>query len=460
MKNILGGYLTPHPPIILEEIGRGEEKKAQDTIEAMKTIAKDIRSKSPGTIVLITPHGPVFSDAVAISGEKNLKGSFKDFGFENLKYEFKNNTSLVEKILEKCSQEDLVTVKIDEDVSKIYNVDYELDHGALVPLDFINKEYKDFKLVHITYGLLPAKELYRFGQIIKESIIELDEKAIVIASGDLSHKLLEDGPYDYSPKGKEFDEKIMDIIQKNNLKDLVTFDEKLAEEAGECGLRSLIVMAGALDKLKTETEVLSYQGTFGVGYGTAIIDLAEKDDKGLEDEEDTSSIEKIRRDESEYVKLARKSLEHFVRTGNYLDIEEESPSKKGVFVTLKKDGELRGCIGTTESTTNSLEREIIQNAVSAGTQDPRFPKVEKEELDDLVYSVDILFEPEEIESIDDLDVEKYGVIVSNAKQRGLLLPNLEGVDTVYDQVKIALNKAGIRQDEYFAIERFKVERYF
>ncbi len=134
--------------------------------------------------------------------------------------------------------------------------------------------------------------------------------------------------------------------------------------------------------------------------------------------------------------------------------------RRGTFVTLKKDGMLRGCIGTIEPTQSSLAEEIIQNAISAGTKDPRFDSVEEEELKDLVYSVDVLKAPETIESIEDLDVEKYGVIVSKGFRKGLLLPNIEGVDTPKQQVSIALAKAGIRKDEDYSLERFEVVRHF
>lgn len=273
MKNILGGYLLPHPPIIIDKIGRGEEKKATDTIEGVKRISRDIMRKEPSTIVVITPHGPVFRDAIAISSEEKLEGSFERFGFKNLNYRFENNLELVDKIQEKSSKEDIALIKIDKNSSFRYNVDKGLDHGALVPLHFISKKYSNFKLLHITYGILKPEELYKFGQVIKSSLIDLDESAIIIASGDLSHKLSSEGPYEYSPYGKEFDKKIMDMIRDRKLKDIIDFDLELAEKAGECGLRSLMIMAGALDGYRLDTKVLSYEGPFGVGYGTAIIDL-------------------------------------------------------------------------------------------------------------------------------------------------------------------------------------------
>lgn len=461
-NNILGAYLMPHPPIIIDKIGRGEEKKAEKTIEGMERISRDIKKKSPKNIILITPHGPLFSDAIAISSEEALKGNFNRFGFNELRYSFENNLNLVEEIVKNSMFEDINVTKIDKSIALSYNVEDELDHGALVPLHFINNEYDNFNLIHITYGLLPPKDLYKFGKVIQRSIDRLGASAVIIASGDLSHKLSDDGPYGYSPFGEEFDEKIIDTIRSGDLKDLITFDLNLSEKAGECGLRSLMIMTGALDGYELETSVLSYEGPFGVGYGTAIIDIAGTKDGDLLNEvelNERKTVEQARNHESPYVSLARKSLEHFIRTHKYLDVKDESHIRKGVFVTLKKDGNLRGCIGTTEPVTNSIEEEIIENAVSAGTKDSRFTRVEEEELDSIIYSVDVLEKSELVENLDELDVNKYGVIVSKGIRRGLLLPNLDGVDRVEDQISIALSKANIDPGEDYHIEKFKVTRY-
>lgn len=164
--------------------------------------------------------------------------------------------------------------------------------------------------------------------------------------------------------------------------------------------------------------------------------------------------------ESSYVQLARESLEHFIKTNNYLEIQEESDIRRGTFVTLKKNGLLRGCIGTIMPTTGSIEREIIQNAVSAGVKDSRFPMVKEDELDEIEYSVDVLSESEIVTSLDALDVREYGIIVTYGSRRGLLLPNLEGVKTIEKQLAIALDKAGIDPNDDYEIERFKVTRYY
>ena len=228
---------------------------------------------------------------------------------------------------------------------------------------------------------------------------------------------------------------------------IVSFDLALAEEAGQCALRSLMVLAGFLDGHKLEGEVLSYEGPFGVGYCNAKFKVVEKDEK-----------------ENPYVALARKSLEHYVRYGKKLEIpkdlgEEFLNNRAGVFVSIEKKGMLRGCIGTIKPVRSNLAEEIIENAISAGTEDPRFRPVSKEELAELDYSVDVLQEPEPVSSIEELDPKRYGVIVSKGFRRGLLLPNLDGVNTVEDQIRIALMKAGISEDEDYKLERFEVTRH-
>lgn len=469
MNYLQKAYLMPHPPIIIPEIGKGEEAKIQKTTNSMNEISEDIRKIEPETIIVISPHGSLFRDAVSINYDKLLLGDFKQFGNFDLEYKYKNDIELVDTIVFNSGKENILTVKIDEIVKEDYAVDSKIDHGVLVPLYFINKKYKKFKLVHITYGLLSQEELYKFGMIIHNSLNEIGRKAIVIASGDLSHKLLPSSPAGYTPEGKEFDNTIIELIKSNNRKKIMQIDYSFGEKAGECGLRSIQVMLGTLDSFKTKNEVLSYEGPFGVGYGCASFDIIEKDDnsKLLSKIKDMKYdyINQIRENEDEYVKLARMTLETYIKSDNIICIPEKLKDKRlyndkaGVFVSIKKDGELRGCIGTIEPTKDSIAEEIISNAISSGTRDPRFYPINEEELDTLVYSVDVLMPAEKINSIKELDVNKYGVIVRKGNKTGLLLPNLEGVNTKEEQVSIALKKAGIMPNDDYEMERFEVIRH-
>lgn len=165
-----------------------------------------------------------------------------------------------------------------------------------------------------------------------------------------------------------------------------------------------------------------------------------------------------------FVSLARESLTYYLKKKEYLPTpsglpDELTKRRAGAFVTLKKHGDLRGCIGTIAAVTPSLAEEIIRNAVASGTQDPRFPAVSANELEEITFSVDVLSDAEAVSSPAELDVKRYGVIVSSGFRRGLLLPNLEGVDTVADQIAIALRKAGISKDEEYQLERFEVVRH-
>ena len=234
-------------------------------------------------------------------------------------------------------------------------------------------------------------------------------------------------------------------------------------------------MAGALDRTAIKPELLSYEGPFGVGYGVAAFTPVGKEGADesralLEQYEAFHKADLARRKAAEdpYVSLARLSLETYVRERRRITPDEKPglpaellSTRAGAFVSLKKDGELRGCIGTIAPVQDSLAEEICANAISAGRHDPRFPPVTASELDELVYDVDVLGAPEPVESADQLDPKRYGVIVSTADgRRGLLLPDLDGVDTVSEQLRIAAGKGHIdlRRDDC-ALERFEVVRH-
>ncbi len=163
------------------------------------------------------------------------------------------------------------------------------------------------------------------------------------------------------------------------------------------------------------------------------------------------------------VKLAKETIEAYTMDEKTIDtpspLPDEMEEKAGTFVSIKKKGELRGCIGTFQPTTDNVAAEVIQNAISAATRDPRFPPVRSDELNGLDYSVDVLSAPEKVQSKKELDPKKYGIIVVSGSRKGLLLPDLDGVDTVDDQISIASAKAGIYIGDDIELYRFEVRRY-
>ena len=346
-----------------------------------------------------------------------------------------------------------------------------LDHATTVPLYFLKKAFGGFipcRIVRIGLSGMPLEEHYRFGALIKKTAELLGRNICVIASGDLSHVLKREGPYGYRSEGREYDKRIMDVMSRAAFSELFDFNDSFCERAAECGHRSFTIMAGCFDGLSVKAEMLSYEGPFGVGYGICTFIPGEPDQtrKFLLTQEMGSGekMDKIKKEESPYVRLARETVERYVDEGKRLSVPEYLPEealtrRAGTFVSLKKFGQLRGCIGTISPVEANIAEEIIHNAISASTRDPRFPPVSPSELKDLDYSVDILGETEDIDSPEELDVKKYGVIVSSGYRRGLLLPNLEGIDDVEDQISIAMQKAGIRKGERIRLQRFEVVRY-
>lgn len=163
------------------------------------------------------------------------------------------------------------------------------------------------------------------------------------------------------------------------------------------------------------------------------------------------------------VELARKAIENYVREKKIISIPSqltgEMKSKAGVFVSLKKNGDLRGCIGTFAPTTNNVAEEVIRNAIEAAAADPRFAPVSAKELPEITVSVDVLSQPVRVFSESELDAKKFGVIVKSGMRRGLLLPDLEGVDTPKDQISICRRKAGILENEPVELFKFEVRRF-
>lgn len=235
-------------------------------------------------------------------------------------------------------------------------------------------------------------------------------------------------------------------------------DTGLTRNAAQCGLGSFTIMAGAIGGVSRSSELLSYEGPFGVGYAVASFTPASGGRTN-----DHPAKDETKKDP--YAAHARTVLHHFFGLEPPSSSTSDVPSgalqkeKAGVFVTLKKHGRLRGCIGTLEPTTNSIAEEIGRNAIAAATQDPRFQKVDADELGSIDISVDVLGDPEPVGSIDALDPNTFGVIVESGPRKGVLLPDLEGIDTPEHQVSIALKKASIDPRESYSIQRFKVHRH-
>jgi AmmeMemoRadiSam system protein A len=459
--SILAGFMVPHPPLIVPAVGRGSEEEVRETIDAYDRVADEIAALKPETIIITSPHATMYSNYFHISPGQGAKGSFADFGAPQVKYDETYDSGLWDLIASLAEAEDFPAGIEGERKA-------QLDHGTMVPLWFIRKKYSSFKIVRIGLSGLPLTDHYHLGELIKAVVEKTGRRAVFVASGDLSHKLQYHGPYGFAPEGPVYDERIMDVCGRAAFGELFDFDEDFCDKAAECGHRSFVIMAGAFDGLKIKATRFSHQDVTGVGYGICSFYPEGPDEtrrfRKLRIEEEERKLEALAENSDDYVKLARRSLESYVLRKETIEVPKGLPAEMyskqaGAFVSIHKQGSLRGCIGTILPTEDNVAAEIIQNAISASSFDPRFDPITADELKYLEINVDVLGEPEDIDSPSQLDVKRYGVIVSSGGKRGLLLPDLEGVDTVEDQIDIARRKAGIRPGERLKLQRFEVVRH-
>ena len=460
--SIIAAFMVPHPPMIVPEIGRGSEKQIEKTVKAYERVAEEIAALKPETIIISSPHSVMYSDYFHISPGARASGSFADFRATQVRFDVEYDEELVERLSVRAEATHFPAGTLGEKHP-------ELDHGTMVPLWFILKKYKDFKLVRTGLSGYDLLKHYEYGMLIKDTVEDLGRKTVYVASGDLSHKLQDYGPYGFAEEGPVYDERIMDVCSGARFGELFDFDESFCQKAAECGHKSFVIMAGALDGMAVQAAQYSHEDVTGVGYGIcSFIPKGEDKTRHFLDARLKSvqaDLEQKRQKSDAYVNLARASAEYFVKNGEVMPLPDDVPpellnTKAGAFVSVHKFGALRGCIGTIASTQKNLALEIIENAVSAVSKDPRFEPVTEDELKYLDINVDVLGEAEPIKSEAELDVKKYGVIVQSGYKRGLLLPDLDGVDTVEQQVSIARRKGGIAPGDKVDLFRFEVVRHY
>ena len=428
--------IAPHPPIMVPEVGGDSIHEVLSSINGMTEFSRRVVASGAETVVLISPHAPLLEDSFVVYDGPAAAGSFARFRSPQTKIHLEVDDELLNHI---------VSTGIDENyqITRITNI--ELDHGTSVPLYFLLQNGWHGQVVALGYSFLSNDDHLRFGSCIKRAIDLAGRRVALVASGDLSHRLKPGSPAGYNPHAHEFDEEVVAAVQANEPLKIELIDDHRRQVAGECGYRSMLVALGATREMKPNCELISYEAPFGVGYMVA--QLAADNDVRCE-----------------LPALARRAVETRVWTGK----DSKPPTllvgilaeRAACFVSIKtKDGELRGCIGTIEPSKDTLAEEIIINAISAASKDPRFYPVTADELSNLSYSVDVLFEPEPA-TFEELNPKVYGVIVDDEKgRRGLLLPDIPGITDAKQQVEIATRKAGIPSGTPVKFLRFEVRRF-
>ena len=447
--------IAPHPPIMVPEVGGAACAEVRDSINAMAEFTRRIIESGAETVVLISPHAPLDARAFVAYHATNLEGDFANFRAPGARVEFPLDERMLETITTIAGKQDYEVMSLDN---------FPLDHGSAVPLYFLDRNGWRGQVVALGYSFLANEDHLKFGSCIRAAADAEGRPVAFVASGDLSHRLKPEAPAGYNPAAHRFDDEVVNAIYDNSPERIVAIDQELRRNAGECGYRSMLVALGVTHELPLACEVLNYEAPFGVGY--LVAQLTNTRDSAKHDNHSTALTAGHHFDlTAELPALARLAIETFVRTGKKIAVPDRAApllsARAACFVSIKTNtGNLSGCIGTIEPTKQDLGEELIANAINAATRDPRFDPVSESELTGLSYSVDILSAPEPA-VFADLNPKVFGVIVEDepGTRRGLLLPDIAGVDTAEQQVAIATRKAGIPLGTPLKLSRFRVDRF-
>ncbi|GHU60413.1 hypothetical protein FACS1894171_1690 [Clostridia bacterium] len=436
----------PHPPIAVPGVGDRCSPSLTGGFDRAAAIAREIE---PDIVVCLSPHGQSYPGHVSVHTARRWKYSFAGFGAPSVCLDLEIDRGFTSELLFELSS---AGIKFAPNSGG----DDPHDHGAAVPLYFLSPGITARYAV-ISPGGHEASELKAIGRAIRRVCDRVEGKALLLASGDQSHYLSEDGPYGFNQAGAEYDKRVVEIFQ-NDPRDFLKTDRASVNAAGQCAFEPWSIALEAIGDDEAAFEFIGYEAPYGVGYLMASAKLAAPAPKSAGGLDPYCTLARAAvfgavcaREPSDYSQLA-----HLLPRSARSEIEG---TRAGAFVSIHSGGDLRGCIGLIEPVHDHLGHAICYCAHQAALYDPRFPPITPEELSTLVINIDVLGQPEPVKNTDTLDVRRYGVIVSSGRKRGLLLPDLEGVDTPEQQIGIALGKAGIRPGEDYSLERFEVIRH-
>ncbi len=437
--------LMCHAPIVIPAIAGERSRQCERTTAAMKRVAFRLVDSTPDVLVVVSPHTPRTSRAWGIVIASRLHGDFGHFGRQDVSLELPGAAREAEMLGSALSQRDVAWAPLP---------DIPLDHGAMVPLHFLQAAgWSGPTLLLAMPGTRGDYAEAAMGEAIASAARASSQRWAVLASGDMSHRLIPGAPAGYDARAHHFDEEFVRALRAKNYRHACSPDPQLRELAAEDVVQSVTVACAAGGWDSVGAQVYDYEGPFGVGYCEAILLDRTQPPKLLLEVARSALRRHLRGDES----LGAETRDAAVAAARAL--QPPWDQARPVFVTLRtSDGQLRGCIGELQPSRRDLVSEVAHFAVAAATSDPRFPPVQLEELDDLKVEISVLDTPQPVASRAQLDPDEFGIVVSADGRRGVLLPEIAGVVTVDQQLRIALNKAGIGVDEPYEIERFRVHK--
>lgn len=444
--------LMPHAPVLVPGVGGEHTAEVQATTAAMSRIAQAVVAAQPDSLLIISPHSPRRPGAFGIWTTPRLRGSFERFGSRTNQVDIPADIALAEQLREEAASRGLHTWRI------AYGA---LDHGAMVPLAFLQLAGWQGPTVVLSLSDPGDPQLDQLGEAIAAAARAQRRRLAVIASGDMSHRLIPEAPCGFHPDGAQFDEAFIGLLRNGPPDAIRHIDTELIEHAAEDVVEPTRVALATVGFSTEHREVLSYEGPFGVGYAVAVL----FDHAGSEPNASAPGLagnHVVLSKFGELPRLARRAIEaSFAGDGEKCVFTGagELTARHGVFVTIRTDeGDLRGCRGSPEP--GDVITLTWQHARSSAFHDTRFAPLRIDDLPHVRFSVSVLGELEPVESLAELDPARYGVLVAAIDGRGaLLLPNIEGITSVADQMRCVKQKAGIPLDEWVRIQRFTAEEF-
>jgi AmmeMemoRadiSam system protein B len=261
--SIVFAGIAPHPPLLVPEVGGTRIEQVADSQRALREFSRRLIRTNPETIVVISPHSPLDPRVFTTRSINDLAGDFREFYAPAVRLTFPNDLEMVDAIRAAATAEGVELRLLDRD--------YALDHGALVPLYYLHEAGWSGPIVVIGFTLQSNEKHLAFGRAIARAASVINRSVALVASGDLSHRLAVDGPYEYEPTAHLFDEQVVDAIARGDRRSVINIDPELRARAGECGYRSIVIALGTVGETLRDHQVLSYEGPFGVGYMVAVL---------------------------------------------------------------------------------------------------------------------------------------------------------------------------------------------
>lgn len=252
---IIFSAIVPHPPILIPNIGKDNAKQLKQTTASYEKLKNKLELAEPDTIIVISPHGLLQAEAFSLNLCPDFSANFEDFGDFTTKKKWIGDVGLSYRIREEL--ETKAPLQLTSQGT--------LDYGAAIPLFLLTEKIKP-KIIPLNYAGLNHQAHFEFGVLLGRILQRTKSRIALIASGDLSHRLTKSAPGGYSAKGKKFDKRLIEYLKSREYEKILDIDEETIEIAGECGLKSILILVGLINKIKHQPRLLSYEFPFGVGY--------------------------------------------------------------------------------------------------------------------------------------------------------------------------------------------------